>query len=146
MKNSMIGKPMLTIELESTFDDLNRLRTFCKQAIAHYAATEDTGKVLDNLLIAATEAVTNVIRHGYEGEPGQPIHCQSRFEEESLVIEIIHNGKPFEPQSIPQIDEPLEGGMGLFLIEQCVDQVFYSQLPDGRQCIGLHVKLVPGLS
>lgn len=130
-----------SVELAVSLDELTRLREFCRQALESCGDPDLVEQRLGSFQLAATEAVTNVIRHGFDEPADQQILCRTKQDAETLVLEIIHHGKPFEPESIPQIDQPLEGGMGLYLIEQCVDKVTYQQLPDGRQCTQLVINL-----
>ena len=93
----------------------------------------DTGfpdpQILD-MQLAIEEAVTNSIRHGYRGNPGDiTIHCESG--PELMTVVIIDNAPAFNPLSMPQPDtsSPLEerktGGLGIYLLRQVTDSVAY---------------------
>lgn len=95
---------------------------------------------LQKMELATTELLSNIIRHSYPedkaiagapvrpwGHPrGQQIHIEVVVNcEDQLIVHISHNGLSFEMDfsTISQIEQPQEGGMGLFLISSCVDQM-----------------------
>lgn len=138
------SKPeVLRVELESISDELAGVRDFCSEVMDSFWCVN--GQVADNkedslasVSLAMNEAVANVSEHGYADAPGQPITCVATRFENRIQFEIFHQGKAFvAPDETPQIEMPLEGGMGLFLIEQSVDEVTYCRTDDGRQCIRL---------
>jgi serine/threonine-protein kinase RsbW len=84
------------------------------------------------LQLAVDEACANVIHHAYEGmEPGD-IEVTCSCDDQHLVIRVHDWGKSFVPEHVPEpdVDAPLEerslGGLGLFLIRQCMDQVEFA--------------------
>jgi serine/threonine-protein kinase RsbW len=88
--------------------------------------------VLYQLQLAVDEACANVIQHAYKGlEPGD-IEVSCSFDDQRLVIRVRDWGRSFVPEDVPEpdVDAPLEerslGGLGLFLIRQCMDQVEFS--------------------
>jgi anti-sigma regulatory factor (Ser/Thr protein kinase) len=134
---------VLRVELESISDELANVRDFCSEVMDSFWNLD--GQALDNkdeshtsLELAMNEAVANVSEHGYSNQPNQPITCVATRFNDRVQFEVLHDGKGFvPPEETPQIDMPLEGGMGLFLIEQCVDEVTYCRTDEGRQCIRL---------
>jgi serine/threonine-protein kinase RsbW len=88
--------------------------------------------VLYQLQLAVDEACANVVHHAYKGmEPGD-IEVSCSFDEQRLVIRVRDWGRSFVPEDVPEpdVDAPLEerslGGLGLFLIRQCMDEVEFS--------------------
>jgi serine/threonine-protein kinase RsbW len=88
--------------------------------------------VLYQLQLAVDEACANVIHHAYKGmEPGD-IEVACSFDDQRLVIRVRDWGRSFVPEDIPEpdVEAPLEerslGGLGLFLIRQCMDQVEFT--------------------
>lgn len=88
--------------------------------------------VLYQLQLAVDEACANVIHHAYRGmEPGD-IEVACSFDDQRLVIQVRDWGRSFVPEDIPEpdVEAPLEerslGGLGLFLIRQCMDQVEFT--------------------
>ena len=85
--------------------------------------------ILDTQL-AAEEAITNVIVHGYK-EPGGEIVITCHVSSDHIKIEIGDTAPRFDPLSIPEpelestIEKRTIGGLGIFLIRQVMDEVSY---------------------
>ena len=98
----------------------------------------DRDKV-NQVKIAAEEALVNVISYAYDDSDGNvEINCDGK-EGRGLVIEIIDSGTPFDPTSMPEpdIDAPLDdrriGGLGVYMMHQLMDEVNYRR--DGNRNI-----------
>jgi serine/threonine-protein kinase RsbW len=84
--------------------------------------------------LAVDEACSNIIEHAYSEKDAGEILCECKILDDGLEVILKDNGKPFDPDSIPepQIGLPLEElksrGAGLFLIRKLMDEVFYEQL------------------
>lgn len=88
--------------------------------------------VLYQLQLAVDEACANVVQHAYEGMEAGDMEVSCSFDDECLIIRVRDWGRSFVPEDVPEpdVDAPLEertlGGLGLFLIRQCMDQVEFS--------------------
>jgi len=104
------------------------------------------GPAIRDLVIAANEAVANIIRHGYRGSPG-PIEVVIEREPDSVVVQLRDEAPPFNPTTYPAPDlsVPLErrraGGLGIHLTRSCVDVVTHSP----RRRAGNELTLVKNL-
>jgi serine/threonine-protein kinase RsbW len=84
------------------------------------------------LQLAVDEACANVVQHAYEGMEAGDVEVTCSYDDECLVIRVRDWGRSFIPEDVPEpdVDAPLEerslGGLGLFLIRQCMDQVEFS--------------------
>lgn len=68
--------------------------------------------------LAATEAVTNAMRHGSSGShPGHPIRVVCTLDGGDLVIE-VHDRGTFRETRAGEPDPDGDGGRGLFLIRE----------------------------
>jgi anti-sigma regulatory factor (Ser/Thr protein kinase) len=109
--------------------DLAGIRHFLEAAATDLGADGPTTR---DLVIAANEAVANIIRHGYRGAPG-PIEVIVEREPDSIVVRLRDQAPVFDPTIYPAPDltVPLEkrraGGLGVHLTRTCVDRV--SHLP-----------------
>ena len=88
---------------------------------------------LNRLQIAVDEAVTNIIEHGYAGQPrgSAKIEIAVDVDEERFRIEISDSGMSFDPNQMTDIDIQSHvaagkaGGLGVFLMRKIMDQVDY---------------------
>ncbi len=117
----------VTLRIDSRFDHVElvarAVRGLC-------AAAGMPGRDAAGVEIAVAEAVNNVIRHAYGCETGHPIDVAFVLERGRVTIEVSDEGTPMAPRTSPVLDfDPAdvaslpEGGMGLFLIHQVMDQV-----------------------
>jgi len=86
-----------------------------------------------NINLALEEAVSNVIFYAFDDEKEHDIKIVISLENKILSIEIIDDGKPFDPTarkepdvSLPAEDRPI-GGLGIFLIRKMMDNVTYTR-------------------
>ncbi len=75
--------------------------------------------------LALAEALSNVIRHGYGGDPGQRIDLTIEIDADKLSISVRDYARAFDPRSIVTRDlgPPGPGGYGLHLIGELMDDV-----------------------
>lgn len=86
-----------------------------------------------NINLALEEAVSNVIFYAFDDEKEHDIKIVISLENKNLSIEIIDDGKAFDPTarkqpdvSLPAEDRPI-GGLGIFLIKKMMDNVTYTR-------------------
>lgn len=104
--------------------------------LAPFIETIATENGLDHSLtmelnLAVEEAVVNVMEYAYpQGETGE-VTIEVSLADDLLDINIIDSGAPFDPtqKSDPDTSLPVEersiGGLGIFLVRQVMDTVFY---------------------
>jgi anti-sigma regulatory factor (Ser/Thr protein kinase) len=88
--------------------------------------------------LALSEALSNAIRHGCKNDSSKLLQCCVTFDDAGeLVIVVRDPGSGFDVTAVP---DPLEdanllkpGGRGVFLINQLMDTVEYSE--EGRQVL-----------
>jgi serine/threonine-protein kinase RsbW len=100
---------------------------------------------LDQLLLAVQEAATNIVRHGYEDEANRPIRVVLEVSPDEVQLLFCYPGKEFDPETVPPpvFDGSKEGGFGVYLIRQLVDEVRYHRDSAGLCSIHLHKKRSP---
>ena len=133
----------MKIQLESDLRELARARHAVREAARLRAAETIAPEIVDQLELAVTEAVANVIRHSYNNEKGHPIEFNIRLTAGALEVTIHHWGKSFAPAAIPEpvFDGSSECGFGLFIISKCVDFFDYSTDMQNRNTIRLIKKI-----
>jgi serine/threonine-protein kinase RsbW len=118
----------------SELGQLSAMRGFLDAACRNAWAVESDDEKLCELELAVQEAATNIIRHAYEGQPGQPIHMTVATDPDTAHVTLRHHGRGFDPDAIPppSFDGSRFGGFGIYLIGQLVDEVEYIRDSDGR--------------
>ncbi|HEY3330051.1 MAG TPA: SpoIIE family protein phosphatase [Capsulimonadaceae bacterium] len=121
----------------SELNQLERIRSFVSEAI-----DSPIGATLDEdghyqLLLAVNEAASNIMRHAHGGRLGEVIIVASDLFDDRIVIRLSHYGASFDPDKAPppSFDGTREGGFGVYMIAQCVDEVQYLGDPDGKNTV-----------
>jgi len=119
--------------------DLDEISDFIEKQLK---SMRISGSTLHDLLVATTEAVTNILFHGYQNSPG---FLEIRIDLDSdnvLTIRLRDQAFNFDPTQQPPPDTmvPLEkrdlGGLGVHLIRQLTDQVIHTPMdPRGNELI-----------
>jgi anti-sigma regulatory factor (Ser/Thr protein kinase) len=85
--------------------------------------------------MAVDEACSNIIEHTYSDPAEGSIECEYEITDESLVITLRDQGRPFDPTAVadPELDAQLEqrplGGLGVYLMRQLMDSVDHHYEP-----------------
>jgi len=84
---------------------------------------------VDRLKLAGDEACANIIVHGYEGKPGQPIWARLRLFPDRLEIRLRDFGRSVPAESIrpKPLNASRPGGLGVHLMRCCMDEVTYRE-------------------
>ncbi|MFY0308280.1 ATP-binding protein [Leisingera sp. D0M16] len=94
------------------------------------------GARVDEVQIALTEAVNNVVEHAYEESAPGDVRIRGELSPERLWISIQDAGSPFPKGELPEgkpadisvpTDSLPEGGFGWFLIRELASQVQYER-------------------
>ncbi len=114
--------PHWTLTLPSDLRQLALARAFVE------AVCEVCG--LDRLaasavVLAAHEAVNNVIRHAHHDRPEAQLQVQCFLRPDGLEIRVLDEGAPFDLAAVPQLDpgELRVGGRGVFLMRKLMDEL-----------------------
>jgi phosphoserine phosphatase RsbU/P len=101
----------------------------------------------DALTLAGFEAATNVIRHTPQALTDETLHCQLAGNEDALTLSIYYLGEPFTPiETSPDFSGNTEGGFGLYIIDNSVDEVAYGSPAPGVCRILLAKNATPPLN
>jgi anti-sigma regulatory factor (Ser/Thr protein kinase) len=82
------------------------------------------------------ELLNNIVSYAFEDENEHAIEVRVSLERQRLVIEILDDGRPFNPfsQQTPDTTLPLEerriGGLGIHLVQKVMDEVSYERRID----------------
>ncbi|PID59414.1 MAG: hypothetical protein CR986_05955 [Ignavibacteriae bacterium] len=113
-------------------------KTFCEEN----GVSDSTVREVE---LCLAEALNNIIKHSYKGEPGNKIYIDFTHKEDEFKIKLTDFGearknldKPtleFDPEDIDSLPE---GGMGLFIIDQIMNKTSYEI--EGNQNIFTMIK------
>ena len=133
-----------TVTLESGTAHVRRAARFCRQAAADLMPT-DAANLVE---LAVAEAFTNICRHAFPDRDHEPIQL-SLIHEGSHFTVLLQDHSPvgFDPALVPDprldhhdIMAAPEGGWGVFIIREAMDDVSYTRI-NGRNCLRLSKKL-----
>lgn len=118
-----------TNEMQVIFDSLSSNESFARVTVAAFMTSlNPTVEEVSDVKTAVSEAVTNAIIHGYEGEVHN-IYIRCRTEGQTLYLEVKDEGKGID--DIEQAMEPLytskpeleRSGMGFSFMEAFMDNL-----------------------
>ncbi|MEN6355498.1 MAG: ATP-binding protein [Armatimonadota bacterium] len=108
-----------------------------RRVIAEFAASYEMPKMaIEEIEVAASEAVTNIVRHAYINPKRMPhVRVKCAHRRYGLLVEVMDRGRGFRAPAdgvIPEVDIDFdrEGGYGILLIKCLMDTVNYISNPD----------------
>jgi len=122
-----------SLTFSAELKNLAALRYFVKQGTADLGACQ---RDIEDLVLAVDEATTNIILHGYRGEPGT-VEIELQREGEFLLVRLRDKAPTFDPAAFPPpdltipIDQRPLGGMGIHLMREMVDEIHHRARSQG---------------
>jgi serine/threonine-protein kinase RsbW len=102
---------------------------------------------IDDLKTAVAEACLNAMEHGNKDHPDSRVVITMYLGDKDFKVSVMDagDGMPFIPQHI-DIKKKIEGleppnGLGLFLIQQLVDQVEFKKVNGGGHVVKMVLKM-----
>jgi serine/threonine-protein kinase RsbW len=92
------------------------------------------------VVMAAIEAVTNSIQHGYKRDPSKFVDMELKMSPAQLEVIVHDQGPGFDPGDIStDITEDVDRflakrGRGMFIMQTCMDRVKYEFDSNGTRC------------
>jgi serine/threonine-protein kinase RsbW len=123
-------------DLEQTYAAVPDSVRAARRALTHFAAqTGASGEQVEAVRLAASEALTNVVKHAYPDRPGS-LHITAAVACGELCVEIADDGCGIRPHS-------RRGGLGLglTLIASLCDELQIVRRPSGGTQLWLWFKL-----
>ncbi|UCZ57242.1 ATP-binding protein [Desulfurispirillum indicum] len=104
---------------------IGRIGEEIARTLEHYEGDRDELAYHINLVL--TEATTNAIRHGNEGNPDKDVHITITIAEDLLHIRVYDHGQGFDISTLPEPDFDFleDHGRGIFVIRSLMDRVSY---------------------
>lgn len=133
------GVELYRLRTTADLAELTKIRHQLRESLAQLNGADELAAFLNKLELAVVETATNVIRHACRSERAKTLTHIVSLDAGLLTYEIVHDGIAFDGTDLETPEEigPAEGGMGLFIIAQCVDSISYCQTDDGLQAIVL---------
>jgi sigma-B regulation protein RsbU (phosphoserine phosphatase) len=135
------ARPIARAEMEISSDltELARARGFVRDFCRTLPGPPVEADKVSQLELAVTEAASNVMRHAYGGRTDRQIQLDAEAYEDRIIVQLHHLGETFDPTAVkpPAFDGSGEGGFGMYIIEQSLDDVRYFRDERGRNCISL---------
>jgi serine/threonine-protein kinase RsbW len=132
----------LTIPADANL--LGALRGFLTTVLREHGYSAD---VVNDLELAADEAVTNVVEHAYQYDARRSLTVEMQMDRAQVRVLVKDQGEAFAPKS-PEVDldqhiaERRTGGLGVHLIHTMMDSVDYRR-EEGSNVLILTKKAVP---
>ena len=123
-------------ELNASSEVLSPFRKELRQ-ILNQAGWEK--KTTEEILLAVDEALTNIIRHAYQGKSGK-MTVSVLASDDKIEIVLEDWGEKFDPTQVPSPELPRHrpGGLGIHFIRTIMDQVIY----EGHKVDGNRLRLI----
>jgi len=125
-------KPPGRLEMSSSAKNCRQARDFI-EAWALTAGFSDLER--GRIVLAADEAVTNVMRHTYQGAPDKPIILTNEIVDGYLHFRLRDYGPPVDVAKLKgrELEDIKPGGLGLHLLRTVFTTVEHKTLPDGNE-------------
>jgi anti-sigma regulatory factor (Ser/Thr protein kinase) len=126
----MIVGESLTIEVRNSPD---AIAPASARAEAWLQPFQPSPQVENLVFLAFDELVTNCIKYGYDDAHDHTIVFVLSFDDHNLNIDVIDDGRPFNPLSAPepdlslQLDDRAIGGLGIHLLRKMADHMAYER-------------------
>jgi anti-sigma regulatory factor (Ser/Thr protein kinase) len=125
------------LNLQSAISELARIPEWIERLAARYAIPNDMQFAMD---LSLEEVISNIMRHGYAGQPNRPIRVQFSSPRASQFVFIVEDEAPhFNPLAAPELPcvdsqgQARIGGHGVRLIRHFAGSLEYQQLPGGNR-------------
>ncbi len=121
--------PKLTLPNEMPY--LSLAQSFVRHVATQFGFEEPS---LGQLDVAMEEAVTNVMKYGYDAEESRSFDITCERLPGGIRVIVHETGMPFDPSRIPQYHPGESRGMGVFLMKSMVDDCSFHNLgPLGKE-------------
>jgi anti-sigma regulatory factor (Ser/Thr protein kinase) len=138
------GAPSFTLRVRSSVEAIGPASEQAETWLAGQGVSPDAAYLVS---LAIEELVTNCIKYGYDDSQDHTVVIVISVEAGALRVEVIDDGRPFNPLDAPAPDLSLEmadrpvGGLGIHLLRELADEVAYERR-DGTN----HLKLTKRIS
>jgi sigma-B regulation protein RsbU (phosphoserine phosphatase) len=122
------------LEVSGSLEALETVRSFVQDFCRKLPEPRLSGEAVDALMLAAHEAVCNVMQHAHQGRPDIPVQILAEAYDDRVELRVFDTGVGFNLDKVapPRTDGSQESGYGVFLMKKLVDDVDYRRDELGR--------------
>lgn len=120
---------MRSITIPANDEDPTPIVEFVEEELARY---DCPSKALFKIEIAIEEILVNIVNYaGLSGNDGVEVRCEVLEDPLRVVVQFLDGGIPFDPlakadpDTSPEAIMEREGGLGIFMVKQLMDDVSY---------------------
>lgn len=137
------------LTVPATLEELRKISQAIEEFLGGVEAMEERETVTYNVVLAVQELCANIVQHGYAGQAGTiAIRLQTGGRPLGLTVTVEDKApRVFDEAGwlAPNLDEPKEHGLGIWLIKQLMDEVSYQpELGNNRWQLKLALPIRPG--
>jgi len=123
-----------SIEVPCLLESLRIAAPFTDAVLYELPEIEDRDRLIHDLRLVSSEALTNALRHG---ESGANIRLAYTLYSDSIVIVITDHGVGFDLDAVnpPDFEECPEGGYGIHIMKTIMDDMRYEKTADGNNLV-----------
>ena len=126
------------IIIDNQLDEVSRIAQYIEELgmSLHLPAS-----ITMSINLAIEEAVTNIIKYGYQQNKKSEIILRTSVAPGTLTTRIIDEGISFDPtdkapsSNVQSLDQQLTQGLGLFLIRRTMDKIEYHSIDNHNELI-----------
>ncbi len=130
------NSPMLDLTINASMDDVFDTLDRCDASLHAQGVAPD---VRDDIRLVLEELMVNMVEHGRTNDAGDTIDLHMRLADEAVLVELHHNGHPFDPLLAPVptltgdiADQEEVGGLGIHLVRAMASELSYSHDEQGN--------------
>jgi len=117
-----------TITLKNNASEINRLRETARLFAESGRWPEE---IISKMTLALEEILVNIQKYAYTDEAVHEISVALSYGDNNFTAKIMDDGKPFNPLGMPEpdttapVESRIEGGLGIFLARNIMDNMEY---------------------
>jgi serine/threonine-protein kinase RsbW len=125
-----------TITITSQVERIDDARRWVTNHVRAAGVDDDA---IFELELALTEALANIVAHAYSGEPHHEIRLGVTVGDDRIEVSVRDWGRQFDRAQYKSrdLDDPGEGGYGVYLIDELMDEVGREPQEDGGTLLTL---------
>jgi len=114
-----------SLRMDAQLENLSAIRDFVEESTTRL---QTVSAAIPNIVLAVDEMVTNIIEHGYRGQPGS-IEIDLTTRDDALIVQLRDQAPLFDPTSVSlpdlsiHVDDRPPGGLGIYLTRKVMDDI-----------------------